>query len=158
MFGTLLFSSKISLQTLQVPQPTSPQAKANSLTQHEAPLRLSNESGDQCTLFLPMSRVPESGDERQSEALDSQILEDQSDRAHFSRTNPMATHWDTALRQVYRLFKIFDQFPVQVLHNRLCFGVSCDVQIRLVDFYWIQWRIYGSSQVPSRVLIRSTSG
>ena len=95
---------------------------ADSLTQHEAPLRLSNESGSQCTLFLSMSRVPESGDERQYETLDSQIPEAEPDRPRFSHGDPTVSQWDAALRQSYRLFKVFDQFSVQVLRNQLCFG------------------------------------
>ena len=117
----------MSFQTLQVRRPNSPQAQVNSLTQHEAPFRLSNKSGDQCTLFLSMSRVPESGDERQSEALDSQILEAQPDRPRFSHNNPMASQWDTALRQVYRLIKTFDLGSAQLLHNQRGFEISYDV-------------------------------
>ena len=156
--GAPLFSWRISLQILQVRQPISSQAMDNSLTQREAPLHLSNKSGDQCTLFLSMSRVPESGDERQSEALDSQILEAQPDRPHFSHNNPMASQWDTAFRQIYRLFRVFDQCSVQVLHNQRKFKVSCDVQIGVLDFYRIQRYMYQASQVPSFVLIPSTSG
>ena len=154
--GTPLFSWRMSFLALQVRQPISPQAKANSLTQHEAPLRLSNESGDQCTLFFSMSRVPESGDERQSAALDSQILEAQSDRPRFSHNNPMASQWDAAFRQLYRLFKVFNQCSVQVLRKQLCFGLSCDVQIRLLHFFSIQWSIYRASKVSSYILIRPT--
>ena len=119
----------------------------------EAPLHLLNESGAQCTLFLSMSRTPQSGDERQSEALDSQILEAQPDRPRFSHSNPMASQWDAALRRVRRLFKTLDQSSVQVPHNQSRFGISCDVQIRLLDIYWIQQYIYHTSQVPSCVLI-----
>ena len=98
------------------------------MTQHEAPLRLSNESGDQCALFLSMSRVLESGDERQSEALDSQFLDVQPGHLHFRNGDSMASQWDAAFRQVYRLFKIFDQcHSVRVLHDERGFGVSCGV-------------------------------
>ena len=129
--GTPLFSWRNFFQPLQVRQPISPQAKVDRLSQHEAPLRLSNESGDQCTLFLSLSKVPESGDERQSEALDSQILEAQPDGSRFSHGNPMASQWNAALRQLYLLFKIFDQIfdqcLVQVLHNQRESDISCDV-------------------------------
>ena len=123
----------------------------------EAPLHLLNESGAQCTLFLSMSRVPESGDERQSEALDSQILEAHPDRPGFGHSNPVASQWDAALRQVHRLFKLSNQFSVQVLHNQREFEISCDVQIRLLNFHWIQRYIYQTSQVSSYVLIGSAS-
>ena len=126
---------------------------ADSLTQHEAALRLSNDSGDQCTLFLSMSRVPESGDERQSEALDSQILEAHPDRLRFSHSNPMASQWDAAFRQIYRLFKVFNRSSVQVLHVQREFEISCNVQIRLLNIYRIQWYTYQTSQVPRCVLI-----
>ena len=127
------------------------------MTQCEAPLRLSNKSGDQCTLFLTMSRVPESGDERQSEALDSQILEARPDLPHFSHSNPATSQWDAAFRQLYRLLKVFNQCSVQVLHNQHGFEISCDVQIHLLDFYSMQGYIYRASQVPSCVSIPSTS-
>ena len=131
---------------------------ADSLSQHEAPLRLWNKSGDQCALFISMSRVPESGDERQSEALDSQILEARPDRPRFSHSNPVTSQLAAALCQSYLLFKIFEQCSVQIFHNQLCFGGSCDVQIRLLNFCWTQHYTYTASQVPSRVLIASTSG
>ena len=124
-------------------------------------LRLDNKdpgASDYCTLFLSMSRVPESGDERPSEAIDSQSLEARPDCLRFSHGNPVASKWDAALRQLYRLFKVFNQCSVQVLHSKRGFEISCEVQIRPFDFYEIQRYIYGSSQVPSRVLIRSTSG
>ena len=130
---------------------------ADSLTQHSASLRLSKESGDQCTLFLSMSTVSESGDERQSEALDGQILEAQPNRPRFSHSNPMASQWGAALRQVYDLSKTFDQCSVRVLHNQHGFEISCDVQIRLVVFHWIQWYIYQAYQVLSFVLMLLTS-
>ena len=137
----------------------SPQAKINCLTQREGTLRLSNKSGDQCTLFISMSKVPESGDERQSEALDSQILEAHPDPLRFNHSYPVASQWDAALRQVYRLIKVFDRCSVQVLHNQRECEISCDVQIRfLSNFYWIQRDIYRASQVSSCVLIPSTSG
>ena len=65
-----------------------------------------------------MSRVLESGDERQSEALDSQILGARPDLPRFSHSNPMASLYDAAFRRLYRLFRIFDQCLVQVLHNQ----------------------------------------
>ena len=64
-----------------------------------------------------MSRVPESGDERQSEALDSQILGARPDLPHFSHSNPMLSQWDAALRQLYHLFKVLNQCSVKVLQN-----------------------------------------
>ena len=149
---------RISLQTLQVSQPISPQAKADGLTRYAAPLRLSNKSGGQCKLFFSVSRVPVSGDERQSEALDSQILEAQPDLPRSSHSYSMASQWDAAFRQVYRLLKIFDQCSVQVLHNQRGFEISCEVQIRLIDFYSIQRYIYRASQVLICVLRPSTSG
>ena len=155
--GTPLFAWRIFFQTLQVRRPNSCQAMADSLSQYEAPLSLSNESGDQCALFLAMSRVPESSDERQSEAVNSQILEAQPDRLRSSHSDSMASQWDTALRQAYHLFKVFDQCSVQVLHNQRGFEISCDVQIRFFDFHRIQRNIYQASQVASCVLIPSTS-
>ena len=125
--GTPQFPWRIFFQTLQVRQPISPQANVNSLSQQEAPLHLLNESGEQCTLFLSMSRAPGSGDERQSEAFDRQTLEAQSDFPRFSHSNPMVSQWDIAFRQSHRLFKIFNQCSVQVFHNQLYFGVSCEV-------------------------------
>ena len=104
-----------------------------------------------------MSRVPESGDERQSEALDSQILEVHPNHPRFSHSDPMALQWGTALRQSYRLFRVFDPCSVQVLHNQRGIEISCDVQIRLHDFYWIQWYIYQTFQVLCCVSMLSTS-
>ena len=136
----------------------SPREKANSLTQREAPLRLLNKSGEQSTLFLSMFRLPESGDERQAEALDSQILEAQPDHPRLGHSNPMSSQWDTALRQLYRLFKIFDPCSVQFLHNQRGFDISCDVQLSLLNVYRMQGYIYSAYQVPSCVLIPSASG
>ena len=105
-----------------------------------------------------MSRVLESDDERQSEALDSQIPEAQTGHLHFIRSNPMASQWDTAFRRLYRLFKFFNQCSVQALKNQCEFEISCDAQMRLFGFYSTQQNIYQTSQVPSCALIPSTSG
>ena len=74
-----------------------------------------------------MARVPESGNERQSEALDNQILEARPDRPRFSHSYPVTSQWDAALCQLYRLFKIFGQYSVQVLQNQRELEISCDV-------------------------------
>ena len=73
-----------------------------------------------------MTKDQDSDDERTSEAIDTQILKAQQDYLHFSHRNPMASQWDTAFRQLYRLFKIFEQYSVQVLHNQRGFEISCD--------------------------------
>ena len=105
-----------------------------------------------------MSRVPESGDERQSEALDSQILGARPDLSRFSHSNPMASQWNAALRQLYRLIKIFGQGSVRAPHNQRGFEISCDVQLHLLNVRSIQVYIYSAYQVPSCILIPSTSG
>ena len=71
-----------------------------------------------------MSRVAESGDEQASEAIDGRTTGIQHDYLQGFNSRSLTTLWDTALRQVYRLLKVFEECTVQALHNQLCFGGS----------------------------------
>ena len=101
------------------------------------PLCLNSEvpgASDSCTLFLSISRVPESDDEQASEVIDVQSRGVQHDYFHFN-TRSSTTLWDTALRRTYNVSKIYDQCAVKALRNGIdsvshaTSSLACEISI-----------------------------